>query len=408
LALIWPSHLIDESVTGGAAVPYSDIKNAIKIDKDFSNQDKNAILGVIKEAYEKSSIARTMFNEWVKEQGRDINFIYEEGNFAAGLGTGKLFLDMRELDDASYIDNRGNAVRDFPFTAIIHELGHALVGLKDNWTSVAPAGDNQLFANKIYEQAGYTKQLAYMAYDASGEIIQRGVDYTEGLRIDSAWVMKWDDLPSDYDTTNGGTFNKAYRDLVIGDGRDNILKTGNGRDFIFGLGGDDQLFGGKDIDQLNGGAGGDVLNGGDAFDYASYRLATTGVTADLDDNTNNTNDADGDQYVDIEGLIGSEKNDSLAGNDSFNKIEGRGGKDDLTGSGGDDELDGGKGIDTAHYEFDFDQYTFSKSQGTISNGSEGVDHLKKVEFALFADGTLNLTTGDFTPSEARFAADYLV
>lgn len=389
-------------------MPYSDIKNAIKIDRDFSNQDRNAILDVIREAYEESSIARAMFNEWVKGEGRDIEFVYDAGNFAASLGTGKLFLDMRELDDASYIDNRGNAVRDFPFTAIIHELGHALVGLKDNWTAVEPAGENQLFANKIYEQAGYTKQLAYMAYDASGDIIQRGVDYTDGARIDSAWVKKWDDLPNDYDTTHGGTFNKPFRDLVIGSADNNILKTGSGRDFIYGLDGDDQLFGGKGIDCLNGGGGMDQLNGGGDKDYASYRLAALGVVADLGDHTNNTNDAAGDQYVSVEGLIGSERSDDLRGDEKRNFIEGRGGKDDISGFAGDDELDGGKGIDTAVYHFDFEDYDFNKSQGTITSAAEGVDHVKRIEFALFADGTLNLSTEEFVPFDARFAADHLV
>ena len=385
---------------------YKDIEKAVRIDEDFSRQDRNAILGVIKEAYAKSSIARNMFDHWVEDLGRKINFIYNEGDFSAW--NGKVWLDMNQLDHASYIDKHGNAVRDFPFTAIIHELGHALTARLDNWTSAEPAGENQIFANTIYKQAGYTEQLAYMAYDASGDVIQRGVDYTDGARIDSAWVKKYADMPNNHDTTDDGKFTKAYKDLVIGSADVNVLKTGKGGDFIYGLGGDDELIGGKGNDRLNGGDGADVLNGGDGFDFASYKLATAGVTADLADPTDNTNDAEGDQFVSIAGLIGSDFADTLTGNGARNIIEGRGGKDDITGGDGDDELDGGKGVDTAHYEFAFGTYHFNKARGTISGADEGKDHLAHVEFAVFADGTLNLATGKFEEFEARFAADYLV
>ena len=103
---------------------YKDIAKAINIDNDFSKADKSTILGVIKEAYRVSSIARDMFDHWVEDKGREINFIYHKHDFSAW--NGKVWLDMNELDNASYIDKNGNAVQDYPFTAIIHELGHAL------------------------------------------------------------------------------------------------------------------------------------------------------------------------------------------------------------------------------------------------------------------------------------------
>lgn len=380
---------------------YKDIAKAVRIDDDFSNQDRNTILGVIKEAYAKSSIARNMFDHWVEDLGRKINFVYNEGDFSAW--NGKVWLDMNQLDHASYIDKHGNAVRDFPFTAIIHELGHALTARLDNWTAANPAGENQLFANTIYKQAGYTEQLAYMAYDASGDVIKRGVDYTDGARIDSAWVKKYADMPNNHDTTNNGNFNKAYKDLVIGSDDVNVLKTGKGGDFIYGLAGDDELIGGLGNDRLNGGEGGDTLNGGRGFDHASYKLAAAGVIASLDDPTQNTLSALGDIYVSIEGLIGSDRADELFGNAARNALDGRRGADHLTGGGGDDMLDGGKGVDIAHYEFEFeaDLYKFNRNKGTISSDAEGKDHLVHVEFAYFADGILDLATGDFTPTAPR-------
>ena len=351
---------------------YQDIREATNVDRSFSKADEITILGVIKEAYRASSIARDMFDHWVLDKGREINFIYNKGDFSAW--NGKVWLDMRELDNASYIDKHGNAVQDFPFTAIIHELGHALTARLDNWTPEEPAGENQIFANKIYKQAGYTEQLAYMAYDASGDVIERGVDYTDGARIDSAWVKKWADLPNNYDTTHNGKFTKAYDDLVIGSADDNKLETGRGDDFIYGLAGTDELIGGAGNDRLNGGDGADMLRGGSGIDYASYKLATAAVIADLADPSRNTESAAGDTFLSIEGLVGSDYADELGGNDENNVIEGRDGDDLLIGRGGDDRLDGGDGTnDRAVYSDDCDMYVFDQVAGTIAGAEEGTD-----------------------------------
>jgi Ca2+-binding RTX toxin-like protein len=388
---------------------YKEIAKATNIDESFSNADRKTILGVIKEAYRESSIARNMFDHWVIDKERDINFIFNKGDFSAW--NGKVWLDMDELDNASYIDKSGNAVQDYPFTAIIHELGHALTARLDNWTAAEPAGENQIFANKIYKQVGYTEQLAYMAYDASGDIIQRSVDYTDGARIDSAWVKKWDDLPNNYDTTHNGKFTRAYDDLVIGSADDNVLETGRGDDFIYGLAGNDELIGGAGSDRLNGGDGADILDGGDGIDYASYKLASAAVIADLADSSRNTESAAGDTFISIEGLIGSDYMDELSGNSEDNVLEGRDGDDILIGYGGDDTLNGGDGAnDSAIYSYDYDTYVFDKTAGTISGSEEGTDRLMDVEFAVFADGVLDISTGVFEPDNgARVAdADYAV
>jgi Ca2+-binding RTX toxin-like protein len=386
---------------------FRDVKNAVVIDSDFSGQDRAKILGVIREAYDESSIARNMLEKWVDDPAHRISFNYREDAFWAFLSTGKVVLDLTQLDHASYIDRYGNAVQDFPFTAIIHELGHALTGREDNATAADPAGDNQNFVNRIYRQAGYDEQLSYLAYDASGTVITRGASYTDGARIDSAWVKKYPDMPNNHDTTNGGRFDQAYRDLVIGSSDQNRLKTGSGNDFLYGLGGADELFGGKGSDRLNGGDGGDTLRGGDGRDYASYKLASDGVTADLADTTQNTLSALGDLYFSIEGLIGTDRSDNLFGDSGRNYLEGRRGSDSFTGRGGDDWIDGGGGKDSVYYADDFTEYVINFRKGTISGAAEGTDHLKRVELAYFADGVYDFAEREFTPFSAR-GADELI
>ena len=64
------------------------------------------------------------------------------------------------------------------------------------------------------------------------------------------------------------------------------------------------------------------------------------MTADLTTPTNNTGDAAGDVYTNIENLQGSNFNDVLRGDGTYNYLRG--------GAGG-DVLDGGAGRDTADY-----------------------------------------------------------
>ena len=102
-------------------------------------------------------------------------------------------------------------------------------------------------------------------------------------------------------------------------------------DNLTGDAGDNFLFGNGGADQIDGGAG---------FDYASYRNSTAGVTAFLDETIHNTGEAEGDTYISIEGLSGSNFDDTLVGNAANNWLE---------GGLGFDILNGGAGVDWAGY-----------------------------------------------------------
>lgn len=105
----------------------------------------------------------------------------------------------------------------------------------------------------------------------------------------------------------------------------------------------------------------------------------------------------------------------ILGTDKHDRLQGKGGDDDLTGGKGDDDIDGGQGVDTAHYGgsfFDFD--IIAKGTGNdkltvidnnSSDGNEGIDSLKHVEYLQFSDGTYNVATGDVWTYVADGALD---
>jgi len=150
----------------------------------------------------------------------------------------------------------------------------------------------------------------------------------------------------------------AGDDTIFGlDGNDSLIG-GDGKDVLHGGIGNDTLFGGNNNDDtLIGGAGADSLEGGTGNtyrDYVSYATATTGVVINLKNNAENTGDASGDQYVDIEGYIGTNFNDLIIGN--AGNPDGRkhffstgAGNDTVIGGSGYEVMDGGEGIDTVSY-----------------------------------------------------------
>jgi Ca2+-binding RTX toxin-like protein len=149
----------------------------------------------------------------------------------------------------------------------------------------------------------------------------------------------------------------AEDDLIYGGSGDDYLFGGAGDDLIYGEADDDRLFGGDGADFLAGGLGRDILNGGSGFDMALYENATEGVYARLDGIVESSGEAVNDQFISVEGLVGSAFNDRLVGNNAqaqfsqngfSNELSGGAGNDILEGLGGDDSLNGGNGIDTLY------------------------------------------------------------
>jgi Ca2+-binding RTX toxin-like protein len=121
---------------------------------------------------------------------------------------------------------------------------------------------------------------------------------------------------------------------------ENLTYTGTA-DFT-GYGNDESntIVSGAGNDVLYGGAGGDHFEGGAGIDIVSYGDSTEGLSASL-----NWGPQSGialyDVYIDVEGLRGSQFNDSLEGNSDDNILEGSAGDDQVQGGDGNDHIYGG-------------------------------------------------------------------
>ena len=187
-----------------------------------------------------------------------------------------------------------------------------------------------------------------------------------------------------------------FDDILIGDAQKNLLTGGTGNDKLVGRGNGDILNGGDgndtasfefavsavtvslasntgtqgeadgdelvSIENLIGGAGNDTFISGlgiqaNAFDgrvgidTVSYAASTSGIAATLTAGLiTQTNDAAGDTFTNIENLVGSNQNDTLVGDAANNQLNGGIGNDVLEGMAGGDSLIGGGGNDTASFE----------------------------------------------------------
>jgi Ca2+-binding RTX toxin-like protein len=227
----------------------------------------------------------------------------------------------------------------------------------------------------------------------------------------------------------------AFNDTLSGDGGTNFLRGGGGADTLNGRGGVDYVsyadapvgltanlanpanntgdaagdvyigiegFGGSFFNDLligdsannflGGIDGADTLNGGAGDDFADYFSALTPVTASLADSTINTGvQAVGDVYISIEGLVGSNFNDTLIGDAGTNF---------LRGGLGADILNGGGGFDTAQYVNASTGVVADLSNSANNAGEAAGDTYISIE-ALRGGDFDDVLTGDGTGNDLR-------
>lgn len=183
---------------------------------------------------------------------------------------------------------------------------------------------------------------------------------------------------------------------AAGDSFSNIQNAigSEGNDFLTGDANANHLQGGKGQDTLEGGAGVDTLDGGEGTDtvsYASYKSTTAGVNASLLSGSGVGGDAQGDRYIAIENLVGSDYNDALTGDRFANKLEGGAGNDTLAGGAGADTLDGGAGINTVSYASAIGGVTVDLSNNALNAGTDAQgDELTNIQNLIGTDANDSL------------------
>jgi Ca2+-binding RTX toxin-like protein len=217
------------------------------------------------------------------------------------------------------------------------------------------------------------------------------------------------------DTLMGGVGNDTLDggwgdDTLTGDADADTLYGSFGNDTLSGDGDNDALYGGIGDDTLTGGAGADLIDGDYGFDTASYAASTTAVTVNLATGVH-TGDAAGDQFVSIEGVVGTPYADTLTGDDGANvllggagddtldgggwldTLDGGAGNDMLIGGGGTDMLIGGAGVDTTSYATSWGGVNVDLATGKGEHGDAGSDILTGIENVTGSDYD-DILTGD--------------
>jgi T1SS-143 domain-containing protein len=116
---------------------------------------------------------------------------------------------------------------------------------------------------------------------------------------------------------------------------------GSGDDTLIGSSGNNTINGGNGDDIIRGGGGNDTIDGGVGIDLLDFSDATASISFTLVQSSSNTtgptlSGLGQDSYKNMEGVIGSNFNDTIIGSSSADVLIGGRGGDQLTGNGGSD------------------------------------------------------------------------
>jgi Ca2+-binding RTX toxin-like protein len=171
------------------------------------------------------------------------------------------------------------------------------------------------------------------------------------------------------------------------DGFDQSIGSVTGVENLIGSNFADRLVGDTLDNVLEGGLGADRLDGREGSDTASYASAAAAVTVNLGTGVTSGAAAEGDEYLFIENLLGSEHADTLTGDEKDNRIEGGAGDDVIDGQDGDDILGGGDGIDRITGGAGFDALSGGAGNDVLDGGADG-------DFIFGDDGEDEISGGD--------------
>ena len=185
-------------------------------------------------------------------------------------------------------------------------------------------------------------------------------------------------------------------DALNGNGGNDLIEAGAGSvEALFGGRGNDRIFGGSgDRDSMIGGPGDDVMDGGPGLDLAEFFDSTGPIVAELTSDIVTGRGADA--IPDVEGIVGSNFDDTITGDGGSNLLVGQEGDDvieagdsepvptglaDLIDGGpGDDVLDGADGGDVVTYDDADAAVVVDLAAGTATGW--GTDTLVGIEAVL--------------------------
>ncbi|HRK99054.1 MAG TPA: calcium-binding protein, partial [Trichococcus flocculiformis] len=178
-----------------------------------------------------------------------------------------------------YVDKNGVGQQSDIFDVLAHEISHVLnpsddvtdiirggITVNPDYQGVTVRTTNRIM-DEYYAHNGlgdFPDRLTYSAMTDVDGLISFATQYTFGEEIDVA-LLAFDPAsnpnspfaPGRDPNTARNTTN--VRDLILGNDELNVIKTGLGRDFIYGGGGDDAISAGSGDDYIDGGSGEDTL-----------------------------------------------------------------------------------------------------------------------------------------------------
>jgi adhesin/invasin len=200
-------------------------------------------------------------------------------------------------------------------------------------TLIGGAGADSL--NGGNQPAGMFDTVSYIA-SPTGVTVDLGTNTATG-----------GDAAGDTFTGIEGLIGSPFDDRLNGDASNNLIDGGVGNDIIDGGDGDDMIIGGTGADTLTGGLGNDTMSFPNA---AALVSPATELIVDLVTGTGTNSDANGDIYLGIENVIGSDLPNQIFGDAGANTIMGGASNDRIftdgfIGSAGADVIMAGDGLD---------------------------------------------------------------
>lgn len=231
-------------------------------------------------------------------------------------------------------NDHGQWVANLAELVISHEFAHQYnlasdpdpLVIDENDPNFDHKGEAVKFQNDVALELGYDDAIrsSYLSSRNISEFSLWG-DYTNGMKIDISRVGRQIGTI----TLDTSTRTDSSRDLIVGLGAAEVIKTGGGNDFLYGGAGadvldagsgDDFLVGGSDSDTMRGGPGNDEIWGGDVgqetsagIDIVDYSDAAKRIKIVVGQDSLIVHDGDGgmDTLYAINEIKGTQKRDLL-------------------------------------------------------------------------------------------------